>query len=110
MTNLKPYSFKTFAIAFLALLISACQTTIIAPYDADVRNQLVRSWVKVDLFWQNMSEQPANERTYAQYQQQYRDITIDLKVLLKLNQMRPQNDESITDEIVNLSAIGFCQY
>lgn len=86
---------RVFVIITFTLLLSACQTTIIAPYNADVRNLLVRSWVKVDMFWQTMSEQPQDERRYANYATQYRDIEIDLKVLLKLNQMREQNSESI---------------
>lgn len=80
---------------YLLVLVSACQTTLIAPYDADVRNLLVRSSVKVEMFWQDMQQTPADQRQYQKYHDDYKDISVDLKVLLKLNQMRPNNEDSV---------------
>lgn len=86
---------KTSLFIYLITLLSACQSVTVAPYDAQVRNLLVRSWVKVEMFWQTMQAQDAAQRQFAQYSRDYRDIEVDLHVLLKLNQMRPDNDESI---------------
>ncbi|NQY38058.1 MAG: hypothetical protein HRT37_24540 [Alteromonadaceae bacterium] len=82
--------------AILLTLLCGCQLTQVATYDPQIRNLLVRSSVEVERFWQDMMLVPGEERQYKHFLKQYKGIEFELAVLLKLNQMRPLNDESTT--------------
>lgn len=85
----------------LGLLVAAwfglggCQLSLIAPHDPETRSMLVRYSVEVDSFWLKMQHQPSDQRQYSDYEPGYEAIELNIKVLLKLNQMRVDNQESI---------------
>ncbi|NQZ11231.1 MAG: hypothetical protein HRT35_29110 [Algicola sp.] len=81
----------------LALLLGlgGCQLTLVAPFDPETRSMLVRYSVEVDVFWVKMQQHSTAQRQYVNYQQRYEDIELNMLVLLKLNQMRNSNTESI---------------
>lgn len=85
----------------LMVLLSGCSTTLVAPYDPQIRMMLVRSSVEIEDFWQQMQQTPVAERQYSHFSERYQKINIDLKVLLKLSQMRANNEDSAT-QVENL--------
>lgn len=90
MRNLK----TRFILLWLLFGLSACSTTFVAPFNPEVRSMLVRYSVEVDSFWQQLKEDPVEQRQFIHYEKDYNDIEKNLKILLKLNQMRAQNEES----------------
>lgn len=78
------------------LLLTGCSTTLVAPYDPMLRAQLVRTSVEISSFWLRLQSTDATERQFNRYNTRYDEIEMDLLVLLKLNQMRPNNLESAT--------------
>lgn len=83
-----------FVIVWLLFGLSGCMITLVAPYDPEVRSMLVRYSVEVDSFWQQMQAAPKEQRQFANYKDDYQEIEVNLQILLKLNKMRPKNDES----------------
>ena len=94
---------RKYAFIWLCLLfgLSGCETTLVSPYDPQVRSMLVRYSVEVDSFWQQMQQTPKALRQYQHYADRYDDIELNLQVLLKLNQLRTKNEES-TKQTENL--------
>lgn len=82
-------------LCWLLLCLGGCQFTPVAEYDPQLRNLLVRTSVEVEDFWQQMQAQPADQRQFNHYSQRYHKTKLDFQVMLKLNQMRPNNEESI---------------
>lgn len=80
--------------AIFVLLLSACSTTLVAQYDPQIRANLVRTSIEIDSFWTQLQATPQDQRQYAKSADFYQAQLINIKVLLKLNQMRPNNDES----------------
>lgn len=92
-----------FQLLFVWLLfaLSGCMITLVAPYDPQVRSMLVRYSVEVDSFWLQMQSTPKEQRQFVNYKEDYQEIEVNLQVLLKLNKMRPKNEES-TKQTENL--------
>lgn len=88
----------------LLMVLNGCSTTLVAPYDPQIRMLLVRSSVEIEEFWLQMQQTPVAERQFSHFSQYYQKIDIDLKVLLKLNQMRANNEDS-TKQVENLLAL-----
>ena len=89
--------FKTkfqFVLVWLLFALSGCMVTLVAPYDPEVRSMLVRYSVEIDSFWKQMQAVPKDNRQFIDYKKDYQAIEVNLQVLLKLNKMRPNNDES----------------
>ena len=49
----------------------------------------------VDLFYMNLLETEPSERTYSEFAEEYKNIELELRVLVMMNKMRTKNEESV---------------
>ncbi len=86
---------------FLCLVIlvmyfgaAGCAVRYVPEYDAAIKDEIVQTSKKVDLFWGDLLDTPSNERTYAKFKAKYNEIETDIRGLVMKNEIRPLNDES----------------
>lgn len=81
-------------IPLLFLAITGCTVKYVAEYDASIKEEIIQVSKKVDLFWGDMLDTPANERRYAKFKDKYNEIEADMRSLVMKNKIRPLNQES----------------
>ena len=92
-TSAKAHYF--FSIYLLLGLLAGCTVKYVADYDASIKDETVEIAKKVDLFWGNLLETPANNRPYENFKTQYNEIETDIRGLLMKNQIRERNKPTI---------------
>ncbi len=81
-------------ILLLFLTITGCTVKYVAEYDATIKEEIIQVSKKVDLFWGDMLDTPANERKYVKFKDKYNEIEADMRSLVMKNEIRPLNQES----------------
>jgi hypothetical protein len=92
-------------LAFLFVLGSgACSVKLIADYDSNTFEEILKVSKKIDQFYGNLLETSEGDRKYLKYAAQYVEIETDIRSLVTRNQARPLNIEStkISETILTL--------
>lgn len=87
---------KTLISLFIvhALIQTSCTVKYIPAFDENIRNNIYELAEKVDKFWGDMLEMPADEREYHLFRDQYVEIETQIRSLYMKNDSRPGNEES----------------
>ena len=93
---------KIFFINYIALgftlvlmIITGCTIRYVAQYDPDVEEEIYVISKKVDVFFGKLIETSKDERTYQKFKNEYIEIEAELRLLLRRNQIRALNDETV---------------
>lgn len=73
----------------------SCRAKLISDYDRDTAYKIVEISKMVDLFYMNITERDSTERTYSEFAEEYKNIEVELRVLVMMNKMRTKNEESV---------------
>ncbi len=76
------------------LVSTGCAITLISEYDASIKDEIVNTSKKVDLFWGELLDTPVAERQYAKFKDKYNEIEVDIRGLVMKEEIRPRNIES----------------
>lgn len=79
---------------FSTLFFGGCTVQLTAEYDETIRNEIIRIAGEVEMFYAQLLETEATERTYENFKDGYLMIEVDLRSLLTRNKIRPLNEES----------------
>ncbi len=97
---------KTKLLGFLviAILLCSCSYSRLADYDQRTADKIIEISKMVNLFYFNLSDQPASDRQYHKSADAYNHIQVEIETLLLMNQMRTNNEESIkqTENLLSL--------
>ncbi len=92
---------KTFTATCIAILLSislvlpvACKISLVAPYDAGIKTQIIDTQQKIDHLYISLADTKESERTYQKYATEYIEIEVALNSLLKQNQVKALNEHS----------------
>lgn len=99
------YRFWSFFVVLIACIaLGGCTVKYVADYDSATFIEILSVGKKVDLFYGNLLETPAQNRQYQKYAEKYVEIETDLRSLYIRNKIRTLNDEStkISDSILKL--------
>jgi hypothetical protein len=66
-----------------------------AEYDPQVEEEIYVISKKVDIFFGELLETPKDERRYQKFKDEYIKIEADLRLLLRRNEIRSLNDETV---------------
>jgi len=93
-------------VLFLAVAIglTGCSIKLVTDYDSATFEETLRVGKKVDRFYGDLLETPADDRQYSKYSDKYVEIETDLRSLWTRNKARTLNQESteISEIILNL--------
>lgn len=95
MTKTKILLYSIVAFLFVQTLFINCSFHILADYDKDIADEIVKTAKDVDAFFLLVLDTDPNRRQYETFITQYRKIESDLSSLLLKNRIRPLNEESI---------------
>jgi hypothetical protein len=79
----------------VGLLLVGCAVTMVSPYDDETREATLATAKMVDGFYVDLLEIEGN-RPYMAWSSRYTEIETELRALLRRNQVRSMNSESIT--------------
>jgi len=99
------FSFWSFFVVLMAsIALGGCAVKFVADYDSATFEEILAVGKKVDLFYGNLLETPAQNRQYQKYAEKYVEIETDLRSLYVRNKIRTLNEEStmISDSILKL--------
>jgi len=82
------------AIIIVGLTFVGCSIKFVADYDATTFEEIIKIGKKVDRFYGDLLEAPANSRQYQKYSDEYVEIETDLRSLVIRNKARELNAES----------------
>jgi hypothetical protein len=88
-------SMKWACAPLVGLLLVGCAVTMVSPYDDETRQATLELAKQVDGFYVAMLEHQGN-RDYNSFAGQYVEIETELRGLLRRNQVRSMNSESVT--------------
>jgi len=77
-----------------SLMAGGCTVRYVPDYDASIKEEIVQTAKKVDLFWGALLEMDSTERAYDKFKDQYNEIETDLRGLVMKNEIRALNEES----------------
>lgn len=91
------FKFKGVALGIVIMLMAAtgCTQQYVADYDERVVEDVHVISKKIDVFFGTLIETPQDHRGYQACKDTYIDIEADLRLLLRRNEIRPLNDETI---------------
>ncbi len=87
--------YKLTILLIILLTILSCRAKLISDYDRDTAYKIVEISKMVDLFYMNITERDSTERTYSEFAEEYKNIEVELRVLVMMNKMRTKNEESV---------------
>jgi len=91
---------KRARITFVSLFLIAfgvttgCALRYVADYDAVVLEEIICISKKVDMFYGEVLETPADKRWYEDFKGRYIEIEVDFRALLMRNKIRAFNEET----------------
>ncbi len=80
---------------FLLLFLTGCSLQMVAPYDLQTVSQIAEVEKKIDYLYRSAELLPESDRQYEQFAQQYTEIDVDIRALLRRQQRRDKNTETI---------------
>jgi hypothetical protein len=88
---------KYIALGFTLVLMTStgCTLRYVAQYDPEVEEEIYVISKKVDIFFGKLLETSKDERTYQPFKNEYIEIEADLRLLLRRNEIRALNDETV---------------
>ena len=86
-----------------ALLFVGCQVKLVSDYDSATFEEILKIGKKVELFYGELLEIPANSRPYQKFASQYVEIETDIRSLYIRNQARALNKESTEISTITLN-------
>lgn len=93
----KMFFIKLIALGFTLVLMTTagCTYRYVSQYDPEVEEEIYIISKKVDVFFGKLLETSKDERTYQQFKNEYIEIEADLRLLLRRNEIRALNDETV---------------
>ena len=86
---------KLIILFFLVFFITSCFYNKVADYDKDTAYKIIEISKQVNLFYMNLLETEPSERNYRKFADDYKNIEVELRALVMMNKIRPNNAESI---------------
>ena len=83
------------ALSIIFFLSGGCRVQLVADYDENIHNEIIRIAEEIDLFYTRLLDTPVDERSYDNFKEDYLLIEVDLRSLLLQNKVRPLNEESV---------------
>ncbi len=83
-------------VAFVMVLLSGCAIQLVADYDAELAQEIIKVSKEVDRFYGALLETRYKDRSYEKFKDTYIDIEVNIRGLVVQNKARPLNDESIS--------------
>jgi|SRR5690606_1708408 len=83
------------ALSIIFFLSGGCRVQLVADYNENIHNEIIRVAEEIDLFYTRLLETPVDERVYENFKEDYLLIEVDLRSLLLQNKVRPLNEESV---------------
>lgn len=77
------------------VLLTGCSLQLVATYDPQTEMQATAIEKKVDYFYRTIQLKPVNQRPYREYEKNYLEIEVDIRALLRRQQRRVNNQETI---------------
>ena len=74
--------------------ISGCAVHIAPDYAPETANEIVQAERLIDKFYADLLAVPADQRTYDKFAENYRDIKVEIRVLILRCKIQPLNEDS----------------
>ncbi len=92
--NVRLVRFFYFIILLICFTVTGCPVKYVADYDANIKEEIIQTSKKVDMFWGDLLDTSVGERKYVKFKDKYNEIETDLRGLVTKNEIRPLNRES----------------